>query len=178
MLKSRAIQDRVDFIIRPACSSDGRAIRGLVWRARLNPFCLRWHNFMVAEVAGQVVACMQVRSCAGVREVASVVVHPSFQGQGIGSALNAHMLGRERGDVYGFCDDKMVSYYYRKFGFIKILGRQAPVVLRVRLFVANYVLRPITRRPKAVIKRARKGSIVNNGSPESGEYTFEQEENG
>jgi amino-acid N-acetyltransferase len=103
--------------IRPATAADQRTIAAMVRGAGLNPFELHWRCFLIAEDAGQVAGIGQVRAHGdGSRELASLVVIPERQAQGIGSQLVEALLAREVGPTYLFCRDTLASFYAR-FGF-------------------------------------------------------------
>lgn len=75
-------------LIRPATAEDAKPIKRLIHRVRINPFGLNWQRFLVAEDAGAVVGCVQVKPHKdSVCELASLAVVPEQQGQGVGSCL-------------------------------------------------------------------------------------------
>lgn len=115
--------------IRPATAGDQRAIRAWVWSARLNPVNLRWRNFVVAEVAGQMAGIGQLRPHAdGSLELASLVVAPAFRRHGIGSRIVRALLAGQQGPIYLFCEGKLQPYYAR-LGFDPIQAAELPPAL-------------------------------------------------
>lgn len=82
----------MSIVIRSATADDQQLIISLVRGARLNPTRLDWPNFLIAERMDAGSACIvgigQLRPHAeGILELASLVVAPGEQGQGIGSQL-------------------------------------------------------------------------------------------
>ncbi|RIK42990.1 MAG: hypothetical protein DCC55_06915 [Chloroflexi bacterium] len=54
-------EDTVPIQIRTATVEDAKAIKRLIRRVRINPFGLDWQRFLVAEDAGELVDCIQVK---------------------------------------------------------------------------------------------------------------------
>ena len=106
------------FQLRSAAEEDSTAIRDLVRIGKINPTGLKWERFMIAENAdGQVIGCCQVKPHRdGSDELASLVVHPDWRGQGIARALIEHFLSTHEGDLYLMCSSKL-GPLYEKFGF-------------------------------------------------------------
>ncbi len=48
-------------LVRPAVAADEAGVRRLMRGERVNPFGIDWRNFVVAEAAGEVVGCAQLR---------------------------------------------------------------------------------------------------------------------
>jgi N-acetylglutamate synthase-like GNAT family acetyltransferase len=133
--------------LRAATAVDQDAIRAMIRAARLNPMHLVWTNFVVAEEiapagdtapgcarqvnsAGRVVGVAQIKPHRdGSRELASVAVLPSHQGQGIGARMIEVLLAREASNVYLYCGDIMPAYY-RRFGFVEVAASELPVAIR------------------------------------------------
>lgn len=117
-------------LIRPATKADAEPIKQLVHQVRINPFGLNWQRFLVAEDAGKVVGCIQVKPHKdSVRELASLAVVPERQGQGVGRLLVNALLASERGELYLMCLDHMVAYYAR-FGFTLVEPAAIPGSLK------------------------------------------------
>jgi N-acetylglutamate synthase-like GNAT family acetyltransferase len=116
--------------LRRATAEDARAINQLIRRVRINPLGLDWRRFLVAEDAGGVVGCVQVKPHqGGVRELASLAVVPERQGQGVGTMLVDALLAREWGELYLICVEPMTSYYAR-FGFAVVEPAAIPRSLK------------------------------------------------
>jgi N-acetylglutamate synthase-like GNAT family acetyltransferase len=108
--------------LRSAAAADRETIVALVRGAHLNPFDLRWPNFLVAEQAGRIAGVVQVRPLkGGVRELASLAVVEELRGTGVGSTLVRAVLAREPGVLYLFCRSELTGFYER-FGFTELSG--------------------------------------------------------
>jgi len=113
--------------IRPATAEDQATISRLVKDARLNPMSLNWPNFIVAEESGAVVGIGQVKAHGdGSRELASIVVVPARQGQGIGSAVIRTLLASNPGAVLHLTCRRELQGYYERFGFRRLSGADYP----------------------------------------------------
>lgn len=106
-----------DFILRPAVKQDQSVIRRLVNQARINPAGLDWRRFWVAETAGEVIGCCQVKPHRdGSRELASLVVRDDWRGKGVARALVEHFTVNEEDTLYLMCRSEL-GKFYEKFGF-------------------------------------------------------------
>ncbi len=146
------------FYIRPARPSDQGTLRRIVRRASLGPFGLHWSNFLIAESDGEIIGVGQVKSHRdGSRELASLAVVPTYQGQGIGSALVRALLHREEGVVFLFCRIGLRGFY-RQFGFAEAApGDLSPSIRRLlRLIHAGtWLLYRLTARRLTIIAMHR-----------------------
>ncbi len=130
--------------IRPATAADQPAITALVRGAGINPLSLRWPRFLVAEEVGWIIGVAQIKPHGdGSRELASLAVVSDRQGEGIGAALIAAWLSRERGPLYLMCADHLEGYYAR-FGFRRIEAGEMPPYFRRMVRVANIIARVAT----------------------------------
>ena len=110
------------FQLRQAQAADQKVIRQIVRQARINPFGLKWPNFLIVEVDGQIAGIGQVKSHGdGSRELASIAVLPEFQHQGIASTIIEALLAREEGVLYLTCMWKM-EVFYQPYGFRRATG--------------------------------------------------------
>lgn len=139
--------------IRPATAADAQRIKDLIHEVKINPMHLDWERFLVAEEAGTLLGCVQIKPHAeGVRELASVAVVPARQGQGIGTLLVQAMLEREPGPLYLTCRKHNVSYY-EHFGFAEIDPKEYPRSFRLPLWIARLFARFTKFEGVAMMKR-------------------------
>ena len=116
---------------RPATEVDQPRILGLIKAVRLPRMNLRWPNFMVAEEDGEMVGMGQVKSHGdGSRELASIAVVPSRQGEGIGIAIIEALLARESGFVLHLSCRRELEGYYERFGFKRLEPAMYPPYFR------------------------------------------------
>jgi amino-acid N-acetyltransferase len=112
--------------IRPATADDQESIVALVRSERLNPTGLHWQKFVVAEDAGRIVGAAQIRKYKdGSRELASLVVEPSWREQGLATRMIETLLASEPGRLFVITSERR-SAYLRAGGF----RRQIAVVPR------------------------------------------------
>jgi predicted N-acetyltransferase YhbS len=72
---------------------------------------------LLAEADGRIIGTVQVKPHGdGTLELASLAVIPTWQGQGVGTALMQAALDRETGPLYLTCRSEIEGYYAR-FGF-------------------------------------------------------------
>jgi N-acetylglutamate synthase-like GNAT family acetyltransferase len=117
--------------IRPATENDQLAIRRLIAEVRLPRMNLQWPNFMVAEEDGEMVGMGQVKSHGdGSRELASIAILPTRQGQHIGTAVIKALLAREAGVVLHLSCRRELEGYYERFGFRRLERAAYPPFLR------------------------------------------------
>lgn len=115
------------FTLRPAREEDAPVIRHLVRIGQINPTGLKWQRFVVAESdQGEVIGCGQVKPHGdGSDELASIVVHPDWRGQGAARAIIEHFLARYEGDLYLMCRASL-GPLYEKFGFVPLSQDEMP----------------------------------------------------
>ena len=124
--------------IRVATETDAPAIRGLIRQAQLNPRDLDWRRFLVAEEAGLVVACVQVRAHrGGSRELVSAAVERSHRGRGIGRAIAEAAIARELARPLYLYTESRTEAFWAKLGFRTIEGSSIPRDLRLTLLMAR-----------------------------------------
>jgi N-acetylglutamate synthase-like GNAT family acetyltransferase len=106
------------FTLRPATEEDLPTIRWLVNIGQINPTGLDWRRFTVVETPeGQVIGCGQIKPHGdGSYELASIVAHPDWRGQGVARAIIQHLSAAHPGDLYLMCRANM-GPLYEKFDF-------------------------------------------------------------
>jgi N-acetylglutamate synthase-like GNAT family acetyltransferase len=110
------------FRLREAQVADQKVIRKIVRQARINPFGIKWSNFLVAEVDGHIAGIGQIKIHGdGSRELASIAVRPEFRHQGIASKIIETLLAGEEGILFLTCMRKMEGFY-QPFGFRRATG--------------------------------------------------------
>lgn len=87
-------------VLRPACATDTEAIQSLMSTELLDPTQLHWSQFWVIEMNRCLVACGQLRRYSGTQELGSLVVAPSWRGQGLGTLLVQHLSGQATAPLY------------------------------------------------------------------------------
>lgn len=137
--------------IRPAEASDQPLIREWVREARLDPTSLRWPQFVIAEIDGEVVGIGQVRPTTP--ELGSLVVRPDRRGEGIGGAVIRALLARYPGDMYLECRPALAAYYTR-FGFERIPWHAAPWPLKLKAGLGNLLGAAVGISPAVMVRRA------------------------
>jgi amino-acid N-acetyltransferase len=116
--------------VREATARDQAAIVALVRSERLNPNDLDWPRFVVATSFDAVIGAVQMRRHAdGSRELASLVVHPQWRGQGIAPRLIAQRLDAQAGPV-NLITARPMAPFFERWGFRPIEARAAPPALR------------------------------------------------
>ncbi|HZQ09675.1 MAG TPA: GNAT family N-acetyltransferase, partial [Anaerolineae bacterium] len=106
---------------------------------QINPFDLDWQRFLVAEENGKIVGVGQVKPHPdGSRELASIAVIPSCQGQGIGSNLVRALLARGHDTLFLTCRAPLEAYYAR-FGFRRATDQELPPHFRRIILVQMFV---------------------------------------
>lgn len=144
--------------IRRATQDDQGLITAMVRRAHLNPRNLHWSRFWVAQLDEKVVGVGQVRLHSdGAHELASLVVQPSFRGQGVAGGIIDNLLADDHGDVYTLIDRSFIQHFQR-WGFHLVepdeLPRSMMRTLRVGRIVTG-VATLVTRRRLRIVPLKR-----------------------
>jgi amino-acid N-acetyltransferase len=106
------------FRLRKAGRADRAAINRLIAGEHLNPMGIDWQRFLLAvDLDGRIAGCAQVKPHGdGTRELASLVVLPSYRGQGLARRLIETLQTEAQPPLYLTCRSSLVSLYQR-FGF-------------------------------------------------------------
>lgn len=104
--------------LRKAKRADRAAIWRLILSERLNPLGIDWRRFVLAvDEAGTIVGCAQVKPHGdGTRELASLVVVPSWRGRGVSQRLIETLQAAAGPPLYLTCRSGLTEFYAR-FGF-------------------------------------------------------------
>jgi N-acetylglutamate synthase-like GNAT family acetyltransferase len=116
-----------DFTLRPARETDSASIRDLIHLVGINPTGLDWKRFVVAvNPNDEMIACGQLKPHgAGILELASIAVHPDYQGRGIARAVIEHLLKDSPRPLYLMCRSRLGGLY-EKFGFRALAREEMP----------------------------------------------------
>ena len=121
--------------------------------AGINPMSLDWHRFLIAEDDGVTVGIGQIKVHGDdSRELASLAVIPSRQGQGIASALIHALLANVTGTLYLTCR-KQLETYYARFGFRRIERDEMTPYFRRIMRLAGILMALAPGRGPIVMKR-------------------------
>jgi N-acetylglutamate synthase-like GNAT family acetyltransferase len=137
---------------RPAQAADQKTITRMIHDAGINPMALHWQRFLIAEDDGVTVGIGQIKLHGdGSRELASLAVIPSRQGQGIGGALIQALLANVTGVIYLTCRQPLETYYAR-FGFRRIERDEMPPYFRRIIRVAR-IFMALARGPGIIVMK-------------------------
>lgn len=125
--------------IRSASEKDSPIIKQMVKQARLDPTSLKWQNFLIAEVEGDIAGIGQIKQYPACEELGSLVTKRAYRGKGIGEKMISALEARAGRPLYLLCESKMGTYYQR-FGYDTISWWDAPAFLKLKLSPA-FVLR-------------------------------------
>ncbi len=101
--------------LRKAERADRAAIWRLIFSERLNPLGINWRRFVLAvDEAGAVIGCAQVKPHSdGTRELASLVVVPSWRGRGVSRRLIETLQASAGPPLYLTCRSGLAEFYAR-----------------------------------------------------------------
>lgn len=113
--------------LRAATEGDARVIQKLIRSARINPFGLDWHRFVVACTSdGEVIGSGQIKPHAdGSLELASIAVKRGWRRRGVARALILQLMATHPGPLYLTCRGRL-GKFYSKFGFHKLEQEDIP----------------------------------------------------
>ncbi|MBP0019903.1 MAG: GNAT family N-acetyltransferase [Cyanobacteria bacterium SBLK] len=133
-------------LLRRAVAEDMRAIRRLVWGARLDPTQLRWQQFWVVDRAGEVIACGQLRAFSDAEELGSLVVAQGDRDRGLGSFLVRHLVRQATQPLYLECLGTRLAAFYEKLGFVEVKWEELPRSLKFK-FALSQLAKVLIRLP-------------------------------
>lgn len=142
-----------DYTIARATRRDRARIRRLVWKVGINPFGLRWQNFLVAKDGRKkLIGCGQLKP-HGKRtiELASIAVEEEFRSRGVARAVIEELLAGAPRPLYLVCLPRLTRFYER-FGFIAADTDHLPLHFRRIRRVAR-IIRALHRSRVPVIMR-------------------------
>jgi N-acetylglutamate synthase-like GNAT family acetyltransferase len=113
--------------LRPARESDLPAIKRLIKIGGINPMGIKWPRFAVIESPqGEVIAIGQNKPHGDdSTELASLVVHPDWRGQGLARRVIEHLVDAHPGALYLMCGADL-GPFYEKFGFSAVEDAHIP----------------------------------------------------
>jgi amino-acid N-acetyltransferase len=118
--------------IRPPMPAEFATAQRILRDARLDPTTpLRFEHTLIAEADGRVIGVGQIKHHRRCQELGSLVVLPSFRGQGIAAQLIAALEARAERPLYLTCLGHMEPYYAR-FGYRSIAYQEMPAYFRRR----------------------------------------------
>lgn len=132
--------------LRRAGANDTRAIRRLVWGARLDPTQLRWQQFWVVDRAGEIIACGQLRVFSDAEELGSLVVARGDRDRGLGSFLTRHLVQQATKPLYLECLGTKLATFYEKLGFVAVRWEELPRSLKFK-FALSQLAKVLVRLP-------------------------------
>lgn len=135
-------QDGGGFHLRRAERRDARSIRGLIYRAGINPMGLDWRRFWIVEDGLRLIACGQIKIHGdGSRELASIAVVPERRQQGLARLVIERLLADAQRPLYLTCRPNLQGLY-AKFGFqtLNELG-EMPAYFRRVMKIARFIQR-------------------------------------
>jgi len=121
----------VEVSIRPATEKDEGGVRTLMRGERVNPFGIDWRNFVVAEVAGGLAGCVQLRPVGREAvELGSWVVRADLRHRGFGAKLLDAALARAAGRRVLIVTAAARAPYFARWGFHAVRLAAAPWPVR------------------------------------------------
>ena len=127
----RSLKLPPECVLRRACATDAEAINSLMSTELLDPTQLHWSQFWVISKNRYLVAIGQLRRHPGVQELGSLVVAPILRGQGLGTYLVQHLIGRATAPLYLSCGARLIPFYAR-LGFVPIPWLALPCPLKLK----------------------------------------------
>ena len=113
--------------LRPARESESRQIKDLIQFVGINPMGLDWKRFIVAvNENDEMIGCGQLKPHGtDILELASIAVHPEYQGNGVARAILETLLKGSPRPLDLMCESSLGALY-EKFGFRGIAYDEMP----------------------------------------------------
>lgn len=113
--------------IRQAERREGRPIKRMVLRNRLNPQKLHWYRFSVAcDREGRIVGIGQLKHYrSGLVELASIAVERKSRKRGIATMIINYLIQKTTADIWLTCRSTMTDFYTR-YGFREVRTSDFP----------------------------------------------------
>ena len=118
---------RAAYRLRSAQESESSQIKDLIRLVGINPMDLDWKRFIVAvNDDEQIIGTGQIKPHGKeILELASIAVHPEYEGRGIARAIIEYLLKDSSRPLYLACLSRM-SPLYEKFGFVSLPPEAMP----------------------------------------------------
>lgn len=126
------------YILRKAKPTDMWAIVFSIIRARLDPSQLKWHQFLVIEHNGCLVAFGQLRNFQAAQELGSLFVMPACRNSGLGTFIIQHLIAQATQPLYLKCLDQRLEKFYAKRGFVPVRFEKLPTSLKSKFYFSNF----------------------------------------
>lgn len=139
--------------LRKAKRADQAAIWRLILSERLNPLGINWRRFVLAlDEAGAIVGCAQVKPHGdGTRELASLVVVPSWRGRGVSRRLIETLQAAAGPPLYLTCRGGLTDFYSRCGFYVLQDHEMTPYYRRLKRLVKGFIWLTRSREGLAVM---------------------------
>ena len=132
-------------LVSSATKNDQEAIRRLIRAVNINPFGLKWQNFVVIkDENGRLLACGQLKPHKdGSIELASIAVVETHRKQGLAHTIIKALLASKEPSIWLMCEYDLAAYY-KKFGFEEFTAvAQMPPYFKRIVRVSSFIQKTI-----------------------------------